>query len=886
MRFAILFLAPLLACGVVVADVLEDALVAGDLGRAEAELESIVADWEAAYQADPSDANALESGRALHALGAIERQAGKAQEALEHLRLAVERLRNEDAAARADVREALALALQDTGEAVEAEKLLREVMALRPGGPEHLLGMDHLALNLLLQGKLPEAGELLRQSLAATPAADVESRARRQGHLARYFHHLGSHARAAELLRQALAEAGLPEELRLALSSQLALADLRLGRTEEAQQGIENAAQTAVRLYADRPFLAAPYLNNLGALDLSLDRLAEARESFKGSVELLEESFGPDHPALITPLNNLGAVEQADGRLTEAETALRRAAALQAEHLPRVHLLAAETARNLARNALLAGSPAAAAEIDRATALGLEVLEDLIVRGSENERLNFLQRHDLVSLPCATGDGERIAAALIATKSRLFDAMIATTGRRSGPLPHWRDIQRTLPAGSALVDACRFTDLDGVARYGAVVLAADGPPRWVTLGSDEELRRWLGALRARLDWRGRQLAGKDSPAPALKLRGILRALHRQFWEPVARELPPGTDHVAYSPDAALHFLPLAALLDERMQPLCAAHAQVAVVASARDLAGAPAATPLAGAPWELLGISEFPKSAADPAGDPLLELLASLHDMPGTADEVKRLADIAPEGSVVKRDAEVTERGLMALSPAPAVLHLGCHAFYLPDPAAMAGALDLDDRADRLFAGGLLLHRAAQRTTETPRLTPDDDLLFPAEVATLPLQGTRLVTLSSCESGAGTAVSGEGVLGLRRGFALAGAREVVVALWPVSDRMTPAFMERFYRLALASDRPAQALWQCQREFLTAAADDDAFETAVLRYAPFVLSQNTPLATGETIVAAASDTPFPWRWALPAAALALYLSARFGLRRRTGREVTG
>jgi CHAT domain-containing protein len=315
-----------------------------------------------------------------------------------------------------------------------------------------------------------------------------------------------------------------------------------------------------------------------------------------------------------------------------------------------------------------------------------------------------------------------------------------------------------------------------------------------------------------------------------------------------------------------------------MQPLCSRFLQVATVTSGRDLLNPPASVSLSSTFWEVLGVSEFPKSTAPPGGNRLLELLTSLDDMPGTADELDRIARLAPRESKFRRNEAATEAALAGLKHAPAVLHLGCHAFFLADDLAPGAALDFDERADLLYSGGLLLHGAALRKAGSPLLSPDDDLLFPTEVAKLPLQGTRLVTLSSCESGAGTAVSGEGLLGLRRGFALAGAREVVVALWPVSDRSTPEFMERFYQLALASDRPAQALWQCQREFLTKAANDDEFEAAVLRYAPFVLSQNTPLATGEAIAAKETKPSFPWMRLALGLPLLVFFAARWSKRR--------
>jgi CHAT domain-containing protein/tetratricopeptide (TPR) repeat protein len=870
------------------ADSLEEALARNDFAAAEVELEALAAEWAEALAENPAPDARIQYGLVLQALGTVERQAGKAAEAVEHLREALKLLADADPVVRVDAEEALALALQDLGELSEALDLLRAVVDLRKtrpeAGAELAASLDHLALALLADGDYPEAGALLQATLEDTPPDDRVGRARRLGYLGRYLHTIGSHARAVALFREALElDAGGPE-LRLSLTSQLALAELRLGRAESARQGMEAAASGARELFRDssRPFLAAPYLLNLGALDLSLGDALQAKASFAEALELLEASLPADHPSLIVPLNNLGCAEQAEGNLSEAAVHLQRAAALQQKHLPRLHLRVAETARNLARNALLAKDPDAFEEIDRATGLGIELLGELLQHGSESERLNFLQRLDLVSLPCATGDPERIARVLIASKARLLDAMLAADPSKPAATPGWQAVRDALPQGSAFIDAVRYTTEgdDAGVRYGAVILLPGDAPKWVPLGSEEELQRWLAALRQRLAWRAGQLSGQASPPPPLKLRTILRALHREFWEPLARELPPGTQDIAFSPDGALHFLPLAGLLDPSMQPLCVVHRQLTSVASARDLLGSPAATSLTGRPWAVLGVSEFPKSAAPTGGDALLELLAELNPMPGTADETRRLRAMAPRGSLFLQDERATEAALNQLPAAPGVLHLGCHAFFLGSDLAAGAIVDFDENADLLHAGGLLLHRAALRGPESPLISSTDDLLFPAEVARLPLRDTRLVTLSSCESGVGTAVNGEGLLGLRRGFALAGAREVLVALWPVSDRSTPAFMERFYQLALASDHPAQALWQAQREFLTAPGSDDDFEAAFLRFGPFVISQSTPLvATTATITARPASPWRSWKSLLLALPLAAFLAARFFKKRR-------
>jgi CHAT domain-containing protein len=374
-------------------------------------------------------------------------------------------------------------------------------------------------------------------------------------------------------------------------------------------------------------------------------------------------------------------------------------------------------------------------------------------------------------------------------------------------------------------------------------------------------------------------AASKTPPPPLKMRGILRALEREFWEPL--QLPAGTDHIAFSPDSRLHFLPISALLDRENRPLSTRLLQVTTVTSGRDLIDPLPVASLSKNPWSVLTVSDFPKSTSNPGGDQLLSLLADLAPMPGTRIEVEKLRQLAPSGSEFLNGPQANESSLRRLAASPSVLHLGCHAFFLQENASPAGMpIDFDEQSDLLFAGGLVLYHGAERHADSPRLADDDDLLFPSEIARLPLHHTRLVTLSSCESGAGTPVSGEGLLGLRRAFSLAGAREIVVALWPVSDDSTPGFMERFYQLALRSDRPAQALWQAQGEFLSAAAADDDFELAVLRYAPFVLSQNSPLTVGPTITAwpPPSSSKMTWFGVLAAVPLLLFIISRILLKK--------
>ena len=73
-----------------------------------------------------------------------------------------------------------------------------------------------------------------------------------------------------------------------------------------------------------------------------------------------------------------------------------------------------------------------------------------------------------------------------------------------------------------------------------------------------------------------------------------------------------------------------------------------------------------------------------------------------------------------------------------------------------------------------------------------------------------ITVLSGCETGRSELAPGDELLGLLRGWLLAGSRTVVASLWPVSDPSSATLMEDFY-VSLSSDvEVATALTSAQR----------------------------------------------------------------------------
>jgi CHAT domain-containing protein len=90
-----------------------------------------------------------------------------------------------------------------------------------------------------------------------------------------------------------------------------------------------------------------------------------------------------------------------------------------------------------------------------------------------------------------------------------------------------------------------------------------------------------------------------------------------------------------------------------------------------------------------------------------------------------------------------------------------------------------------------------------------DGILTALEASGLNLWGTKLVTLSACDTGVGEITNGEGVYGLRRAFLLAGTETLVMSLWPLSDYMARETMVGYYAGLRAGLGRGEALRQAK-----------------------------------------------------------------------------
>jgi CHAT domain-containing protein len=110
----------------------------------------------------------------------------------------------------------------------------------------------------------------------------------------------------------------------------------------------------------------------------------------------------------------------------------------------------------------------------------------------------------------------------------------------------------------------------------------------------------------------------------------------------------------------------------------------------------------------------------------------------------------------------------------------------------------------------------------------DDGVMSEGETYDLKMDA-ELVVLSSCESGIGELVKGEGLMALTRGFFYSGARNIVFSLWKVPDKHTSDLMTAFYGFLLSGENMPSAMRKAKLKMI-----DDPLSAFPSKWTGFVL----------------------------------------------------
>lgn len=452
-------------------------------------------------------------------------------------------------------------------------------------------------------------------------------------------------------------------------------------------------------------------------------------------------------------------------------------------------------------------------------------------------------------------DPRRISLASRKAKQNEIEMALATSmnyGFRRDDLPNYVSdtVCDGLPPGFAVVEyACfREWDFDSTEasenhwREWYYLACVIGPKNTaikevIFLGPQRDIDELVITFRASVT--GEKTPGEKAAIPRNRRDYIGAKLREIIFDPVREHLKDCRD-LLISPDGALMTLPFAVLASSKGKLLIDEY-NISYLGTARDILRtrigetADAAPPVVvAAPqfklrtnWlrdvicEMHRVLRLSKNQKASVGESALHdrrfLKVKFNSLKGARREGRAIAKILGVEPIL--GSKATERKIKALC-APRYLHIATHGFFVPahsgphsdlSEGMLSEATTIDPaNSDPLLRSGLAL-AGAQSWIEGQEIPEEaeDGLLTAIDVSSLNLRGTELVVLSACNTGLGQVELGEGVFGLRRAFALAGARALVVSLWKVPDRQTSKLMVEFYKRLQGGACVASALAKAQ-----------------------------------------------------------------------------
>lgn len=366
-----------------------------------------------------------------------------------------------------------------------------------------------------------------------------------------------------------------------------------------------------------------------------------------------------------------------------------------------------------------------------------------------------------------------------------------------------------------------------VDTYIAFVLSAGKrDPVLVALGPARDIDAEVLALRKSIT---ETTIPRESLAKAAEAsyRRAGAALRHQIWDPVERHLS-GVTTVFIVPDGALQFVSFAALPVGNSSYLVEKGPKIHYLSAERDLlsddvqrgvglmaAGGPdfdtpaLLTVMRPAPVSMTQLArpifrgERSKCASFESlhFEPLPSALREVEEV-GVAWRARTgAADGRAEGKtgdpILLTGPAANELAVKTNVPGKSVLHLATHGYFLETCPAKGVAKSGEGQIARvltenpLLRSGLALAGANRRAESLPDV--DDGILTAEEIGALDLSGVEWAVLSGCDTGRGEIRTGEGVLGLRRAFQVAGVRTLILSLWGVEDESSRMWMRTLYR---------------------------------------------------------------------------------------------
>ncbi|MBQ2076610.1 MAG: CHAT domain-containing protein, partial [Bacteroidales bacterium] len=606
-----------------------------------------------------------------------------------------------------------------------------------------------------------------------------------------------------------------------------------LGDNEKAKESYSAAAEICLKMFGEKHPQYATSLNNLSLAYMDGGDKEKALDFCRKALGIREDVFGKNHPSYSASLYNMAGIYNHFGDYAEALGFYKQASKLQKSNIVRnfsfmtaheretfwnanseycrkqlnvAYRLPSDTAASrlsydtelitkgllltseIEFNRLIAesGDSALVSEFDNMRKLSLmlnielekPVLERIVNCDSLNDEIQKEERH-LVEKCKPYGDFTRSVAI------------------------GWKDVRNALKGNDVAIEFTSYIICPDSTMYAAIVLAKNmESPVFVPLFEQKEMNRLLRGVAPKEVTHDENERGATSVSA--KRLGIYEStgLYDLLWKPLEKYFPENP-RIYFAPSGMLHKIAVEYAPIDHSKTISDKY-EIYRVSSTRFLAmdympSTLKKSVLYGGIFydsdtvtmkrESERYSTRSTSISSFAAFNKGEERGSLSYLSGTKTEVEDIF-----GKLNKRKIKATlyegsqanEESFKALSGDNIdVLHIATHGFFLPSEEKLSGE-------NSLIQSGLLLSGANYAWQNQPLPEGiEDGILTAKEIAFMDLRKTDLVVLSACQTALGE-ITSEGVFGLQRGFKKAGARTVIMSLWPVDDNATLLMMTEFY----------------------------------------------------------------------------------------------
>jgi tetratricopeptide (TPR) repeat protein len=609
-----------------------------------------------------------------------------------------------------------------------------------------------------------------------------------------------------------------------------------MGKPAVAVPLLEHALAVEERAYGPDHVELAFVLDNLAASHAALGGLSLARKLYERALVIALNVYGQEHPEVA---RILGGYANVLSRLGEKQLAFD--AAVRTEAIGRAHVEL--TIRSLPeRQALLYASTrpggldlalaiAATEPAFRRRALDEVIRSRALVFDEMAARNRAVGRSlDPSNAPLWTALGEarqKLSRLVLQGPSTFRGSAYAEALRRARAEDE--AAERAFAEQSAAFHSQRFSSRAGVDEVTAALGPADALVSFVLYGArptyaafvhrpgrQTQMIRLGAAARVELlaaAVRNQILAEAEHPGVSpIRSEALYRAagddLRRQVWDPLEPALA-GARRVFITPAGALNLVDFGALPARGPGYLAEHGPQLHYLSAERDAVREASSSPGTGlVAFGNPGVNHVPRPSAPAAagtnlraaGTPCADLAARHFSLlPASAVEVREIAALwreAGEGAALERTGDAaSEAAFKRDSPGRKVVHIAAHAFFFDSGCPVFS----EAGGNPMPLSGFALAGANRRPSGDA--DDEDGIVTASEIAAMDLHGVEWAVLSGCETGLGKVLPGEGVFGLRRAFQMAGARTVIMSLWPVDDSATRTWMTALYREHLVRRRP-------------------------------------------------------------------------------------